>query len=65
MTQRINPSRRRFIKSVTATTVAGMLWPAIGSSATKPFITKAIPSSGQQIPSVHQQRADQIDAQLH
>lgn len=52
MTKPSNPRRRQFIKSVTATTVAGMLWPTIASPKSSPILTKTIPSSGEKIPLV-------------
>ena len=43
-------SRRRFIKSTTALSLAGIAQPLMARTAKAPMITKAIPSTGEQIP---------------
>jgi len=50
MNRNHNPARRRFLATLSATTVAGFFWPAIGNTRSQPVITKSIPSSGENIP---------------
>ncbi len=52
MNKPANPERRRFLSTLAITTSAGLLWPALTSGKTSPVLTRAIPSSGEQIPVV-------------
>jgi diketogulonate reductase-like aldo/keto reductase len=42
--------RRKFLRTLAATGMAGLLWPVFGSARTNPVIVRPIPSSGETIP---------------
>jgi diketogulonate reductase-like aldo/keto reductase len=45
-----NHGRRKFLRTLAATGVAGSFWPVIGSAQTSPLITRRIPAGGEAIP---------------
>ena len=47
-----NPGRRRFLRTLTATTAASVMWPGIAPARENKLVRKTIPSSGEKIPAV-------------
>ena len=47
-----NPGRRRFLRTLPATTAASVMWPGIAPAIENKLVRKTIPSSGEKIPAV-------------
>lgn len=52
MKQTADQERRNFLKILATTSAMGLCWPNVGKTKSLPFITKAIPSTGEKIPLV-------------